>query len=63
MKNIIQKSEKAKFITRRFEGVRRPFVVENIWITRKLPVTEMLWNGVIQFNNSGKCGLLTKPEL
>ena len=41
MITIIRKSEKARLTTRRFDGVRRDLVVENIYITTPLPIQEM----------------------
>jgi len=41
MQNIIRKSENARFTTRRLDGVRRGFVMEKMYMTIPLPVTEM----------------------
>ena len=41
MITIIKKSEKARLTTRRFDGVRRDLVVENIYITTPLPIQEI----------------------
>ena len=40
MQVIITKSEKARFTTRRLDGVRRDFVEEKMYKTIALPVTE-----------------------
>ena len=39
--NIIMKSAKARLITIRFDGVRRPLVEEKIKITHPFPTMEM----------------------
>jgi hypothetical protein len=41
MQVIIRKSENARFTTRRLDGVLRAFVVQKMYMTIPLPVTEM----------------------
>lgn len=44
----MRKSEKARLMTRRLDGVRRDLVVLNIWMTTKLPHIETLKGKILQ---------------